>query len=84
MSKQGTAGMQKYITLTIHQKLEIIRRHESGKSQRAVMASYNIGSSTIYDIKMQKDKLISCMASSKSMKDFSKQKTLKQPNIETA
>jgi hypothetical protein len=46
-SKQGTADKRKYVTLTIPQKLEIIRRPETGKSQRELMASYNTGSSTI-------------------------------------
>ena len=35
----------------IPQKLEIIRSLESGEGQREVMASYNIRTSTIYDIK---------------------------------
>jgi hypothetical protein len=32
MNKEGTAGIRKYITLTIPQKLEIIRRLESGEN----------------------------------------------------
>jgi hypothetical protein len=32
MSKQGTAGNRKHITLMVPQKLETIRRLESGKS----------------------------------------------------
>lgn len=51
MSKQGTAGKRKHVTLMIHQKIEIIRRLESGKSQSVVMATYSLGSSAIYDIK---------------------------------
>ena len=56
--------MQKHITLIIHQKLEIIGRFESGKSQRGVMISYNIASSTIYDIKKQKNQIRLFMVSS--------------------
>jgi hypothetical protein len=56
MSKQGTAK-KKHVTLMIPQKLEIIRNFESGKSQSVVTASHNTGSSTIYDIKKQKDQL---------------------------
>jgi hypothetical protein len=33
VSKQGTAGKKKHVTLLIPQKLEIIGRLESGKSQ---------------------------------------------------
>jgi hypothetical protein len=57
MSKQGTAGKRKYITFTGLQKLERIRRSESGKSQSVIMASYTIGSSTIHDTKKHKGRL---------------------------
>jgi hypothetical protein len=45
------------MTLMIPQKLEIIRRLESGESHRKFMASYSMGSSTIYDIRKWKDHL---------------------------
>ena len=51
LGKQGTADRRKHITLTILQKLKIIRGIESGKSQKEIMASYGIGSSALYDIK---------------------------------
>jgi hypothetical protein len=57
MSKQGTASKRMCLTLKILQKLKIIRRLESGSNQREVMASYYTGSSTVYDIKKQKDQL---------------------------
>jgi hypothetical protein len=46
LNKQGTAGRRQHVTLMIPQKLEIISRLESGKSQSVVVNSYNIGSST--------------------------------------
>jgi len=42
------------------------------------MASYNIGSSTVFAIKKQKDQLWSCMASSGNVKDLFKWQTLVQ------
>jgi hypothetical protein len=51
MSKPGTAGEGKHVTLTVPQKLEIIRRLESDESQREGMALYSIGSSTMFDLK---------------------------------
>jgi hypothetical protein len=57
MSKQGTAGKRKCVNCMIPQKLEIIRRHDSGKRQREVVASYDTGSSSIYYIKKWKDQL---------------------------
>jgi len=46
MCKQGTVGDSKHVTLMMPQKLLIIRRCESSKRQREVMASYIMGSST--------------------------------------
>ena len=43
ISKQGTAGKRKYVTIMIPQKLEITGMLESGKSQSVVMASHNTG-----------------------------------------
>jgi hypothetical protein len=43
MSKQGTAGKRKHVTLTFPQKLETTKRLQSGQSQIVIMASYNIG-----------------------------------------
>jgi hypothetical protein len=39
------------------QKLEVIRRLESGKTLNVVQAAYNTGQSTIYDIMKQKNQL---------------------------
>jgi hypothetical protein len=57
MSRQGATGMRKCRTPTILQKLEIIRSLESGEIKREVMASFNIGSSTICSIKKPRDQL---------------------------
>jgi hypothetical protein len=46
MSKQGTAGKRKYVTL-IAQKLEIIRRVKRGRSLSVVVTCYDIGSSVV-------------------------------------
>jgi hypothetical protein len=51
MSKQGTAGKRRCVTLMIPQKLE------NGKSQSMIMASYSIQSPTTCDIRKQKDQL---------------------------
>jgi hypothetical protein len=55
--RKGTASKRKCLTLKILQKLKIIRRLEGGRNQREVMASYNTVSSTVYDIKKEKDHL---------------------------
>jgi len=43
ISKQGTASRRNYRTLTILQKLEIIRRLERGKNHIEVMSWYSTG-----------------------------------------
>jgi hypothetical protein len=71
MSKQGTSNKRKHETLIIFYNPEISGRLERGKSQREIIAVYHIGSSTIYDIKKQKDHSLLYMTSSESVKDFS-------------
>ena len=63
MSSHSTAVKTKHVPLTAPQRLEIIGRLESGKSQSVVQAAYNIGFSTIYDMKTQRDQLFSFVAS---------------------
>jgi hypothetical protein len=58
MCKQGTADQRKRINLMIAQKLERIRKLESGENHREVVALYNIGSKIICDIKKQKDQFL--------------------------
>jgi len=62
MSKQGTAGKRKHVTLMIPEKLKIIRMLETGKRCIVVMVSYSIGLSTVSYIKKQKDQLQLCIA----------------------
>jgi len=62
MSKQGTSGKRKHVTLMIPEKLKKIRMLETGKSCIVVMASYSIGLSTVSYIKKQKDQLQLCIA----------------------
>ena len=46
ISKQGTVGNWKHLTLTIPEKLGTIWRVEYGGSLREVMATYNAGYDT--------------------------------------
>jgi hypothetical protein len=50
MSRQCTAFIENMPSMT-SQKLKIIRSLKSGESQREVMASYNMGSSAICEMK---------------------------------
>jgi hypothetical protein len=58
----------KWVIKILVRGFDIIKHLESGKSWKEAMISYNIGSSTSYDIKKQKDQLQSFMTPSKSVK----------------
>ena len=81
MSRQGTAGRRKHITLTIHLKLGIIWGPENGERWRAVMASFNNGLSTIYEIQQWNTQLQSFTATSESVKYLFKWQTLQGPKL---
>jgi hypothetical protein len=56
ISKQGAAGTITDITLTILEKLEIIRNSGSATTQSIIMAAYDNGFLTNYGVKKQKKK----------------------------
>lgn len=49
---------RKRVTVTIQQKLDIIEKLEKGVKTKHIAAEYNLGSSTIHDIKKNKEKLL--------------------------
>ena len=44
-------------------KIELVKRMEKGESCAKLMAEYGVGCSTLYDLKKQKDQLLSFVAS---------------------
>lgn len=82
-SKPCTSGTvkRKHVTLSVQQKLEIIDRIEKGENRNKIMEEYKIGSSTIYDIKKNKDKLKQFSSQTETMKDIESRKTLKKPKL---
>ncbi|KFM65526.1 Jerky protein, partial [Stegodyphus mimosarum] len=73
---------RKHVTLTLNQKLEIIKRLEKGENRNVLMNEFNIGSSTIYDIKKQKDELMKFASQSVTTEKLASRKTLKKPKLE--
>jgi hypothetical protein len=80
MSKQGSAGKRKHLTI-IPQKFEIIRSVGSGISWREVVDSHNMGLSSICDVKKEKDQLWSFMESSEIVKDLLKWQAWTEPKL---
>ncbi|GBN63782.1 Jerky [Araneus ventricosus] len=73
---------RKRVTLTLNQKLEIIKRLEKGENRNILMNEFNIGSSTIYDIKKQKDELMKFASQSVTTEKLASRQTLKKPKLE--
>uniref|UniRef100_K7FJC2 HTH CENPB-type domain-containing protein n=1 Tax=Pelodiscus sinensis TaxID=13735 RepID=K7FJC2_PELSI len=72
---------RKHVTLTLNQKLQIIKVLERGINQNTNMSEFNIGSSTIYD-KKKKDKLRAFVAESEvPTKHTEVRQTLKMPKM---
>ena len=80
MSKQGSAGKRKHLTIIL-QKFEMIRSVGSGISWRKVGESHNLGLSSICDVKKQKDQLWSFMESSEFVNDLFKWQTWTEPKL---
>ena len=68
--KQVAASRRKHVVLIIPQTLEIIRELRSVESNSVVVAVYNSGLSSVYDINKRKDQFWSFMAWSDNMKVF--------------
>ncbi|XP_064410276.1 jerky protein homolog [Latimeria chalumnae] len=74
----GNAGKRKHVSLSILQKVELLKKLDKGTSVRALCELYNVGSSTVYDLKKQKDKIMKFFADSESKKVMTARKTLKE------
>ncbi|XP_053556272.1 jerky protein homolog [Bombina bombina] len=69
-------------TLKLSDKLEIIKKLESGVSVSVLMETYDIGKSTIYDIKNAKNKILQFTASSEPYNKIAERKSLHKPKLE--
>ncbi|XP_025050506.1 jerky protein homolog [Alligator sinensis] len=73
---------RKRVVLTLTQKIDICRRLEKGENRNVLMKEFNVGSSTIYDIKAQKEQLLKFVSSSETSKAVEKRRTLHKPKLE--
>lgn len=73
---------RKRVVLTLKQKMEICRRLEQGENRNVLMKEFNIGSSTIYDIKSQSNNLKEFLGNSETEKSIENRHTLHSPKLE--
>lgn len=73
---------RKRVVLTLKEKMDICRRLEKGESRKALMQEYNVGMSTLYDIRAHKAQLLRFFANSDSDKALAHRRTLHTPKLE--
>ena len=71
------SNKRKHRSLAISEKVELLEKLDKGVSVRSVCEFYGIGSSTVYDIKKQKEKLLDFFVNSESKKQMFKRKSMK-------
>lgn len=79
---RGPGGKRKRVVLTLREKIDICTRLERGESRRALMQEYNVGMSTLYDIRAHKAQLLRFFASSASHSALERRRTLHTPKLE--
>jgi IS30 family transposase len=69
------ASKRKHVTLSINEKIELIKTLEAGYTVTALSKKYKVGKSTICDIKKNKNRILSYATTSSSL--IHKRRTLK-------
>ncbi|BFZ00329.1 hypothetical protein BsWGS_03368 [Bradybaena similaris] len=75
-------GKRKRTVLTLSEKIDIVRRLESGVNRNVLMTEFGVGSSTLYDIKNQKGELLKFASESKVTKNTDQRRSMKRPKFE--
>ncbi|XP_004431186.1 PREDICTED: jerky protein homolog [Ceratotherium simum simum] len=73
---------RKRVVLTLKEKIDICTRLEKGESRKALMQEYNVGMSTLYDIRAHKAQLLRFFANSDCNKALEQRRTLHTPKLE--
>ncbi|XP_007535410.3 jerky protein homolog [Erinaceus europaeus] len=79
---RGPGEKRKRVVLTLREKIDICTRLERGENRKALMQEYNVGMSTLYDIKAHKAQLLRFFANSDSNKALEHRRTLHTPKLE--
>jgi hypothetical protein len=80
---EGAGKKHKIVVLMIKAKTDICNRLECGENHNKLMKEYGIGSSTLYDIRKQKDKLLKKFSSATEMtKAITKHHALWKPKLQ--
>ncbi|XP_046386326.1 jerky protein homolog-like [Ischnura elegans] len=67
-------------TLSLQQKVELLKKLDRGVSVLKLREEYGVGQSTIYDIKGQREKLLQFVSESDSLAGISKRRNIRGPS----
>ena len=82
LSKDTTPRCKRFV-LTLPRKVELVQCLEKGESRAKLMTEFGVSSSTLYDLKKQKDKLLAFVASTEGPSGFvEKRKSLKGAKLD--
>ena len=73
---------RKHVSLTILQKVELLNKLESGCSVKLLATEFGVGEWTVYNIKKNKEKILSFYTSSDSNVGISEKKTIRATKCE--
>ena len=68
---------RKRVSLTIFQKVEILKKLQHGSSVKMIQEEYNVGKSKIYDLRSDKEKILQYAAECESANLMKNTKTMK-------
>ena len=57
MDSSSAATKRKRITISIEQKLKILKKVDEGQSLSSIATEFGVGKSTVFDIKKSREKL---------------------------
>jgi hypothetical protein len=78
---EGAIKKRKRLVLTIKEKIDICNRLERGENGNKLMKEYGIGSSTMHDIRQQKDELLKFYSAAESTKAITKFRVLRKSKL---
>ncbi|XP_007938753.1 jerky protein homolog [Orycteropus afer afer] len=79
---KGRGEKRKRVVLTLKEKIDICARLERGENRKALMREYNVGMSTLYDIRAHKAQLLRFVASADCNQALQRRRTLHTPKLE--
>jgi len=78
---EGASKKRKKVLLTIKEKIDMCNRLERGENRNALMKEYRIGSSTLYDIRKQKNELLKFCSAPESSRIITERRVLRKPRL---